>query len=147
MRCDETKKQLYAYFDGELAGERAEALARHLRQCPDCAAEAAAIQRFYAASRRLPSLHLPPNFAAATVREALLRAQPFDFRAWWQELAWSWRWAVGAATMAGLMLGIISYHLTVFPPDSPLTSAEGRFLVSDASLSENYALVVWKGDK
>jgi anti-sigma factor RsiW len=146
LKGHDISRKFYAYFDGELDAGRVEALERHLMQCPACSQEVAEIRRFYSIMQHLPSTRLPEDFAATTVRKAVRAAHDLDFRTWWRNLTWPWRWAACAATLAGLLVGGISYQMAVIDQDLVAAQRESRFLISDASLSESYAIAVWKGE-
>lgn len=47
MRCDQVKRRLSAYLDGELTATAAEETAAHLRHCRSCKVEAERLQRAY----------------------------------------------------------------------------------------------------
>ena len=147
MECDEVRETIYVYLDGELETDQAKALQRHLLQCPICSEEAADVRRFYTATRPLPSVRLPEDFTAATVRKAVLRTEGIGLGEWLRNLTWPWRWATCAVTLAGVIIGGISYQMTVYDQDLIAAQSETRFLTSDASLSDSYVLAVWEGDE
>lgn len=147
MNCDEVGKKMHPYLDGELEADQADALRRHLLQCASCADDEADARSFHASLQPLPSIRLPEDFAAATVRRAVRESGGVDFRTWWRRLSTPWRWAACAATLAGLFVGGVSYQLAVYNQDPTEEQMEIRFLISDASLSESYALAIGEEDK
>ena len=147
MKCPDVRKNLYAYLDGELDAAEAQALCAHLEHCPNCSQEEAAIARIYAATRSLPSMRLPADFATATVLRAMKQTNEFGFRDWWQNLTRVWRWAACTTALAGFLAGGALYQLRLNESDLIATQRETRFLVGDASLSDNYALAVWEGNR
>ncbi len=51
--CEEIKKSLGAWMDGELAGEQAAAVQRHVQQCASCTAEKARLARLESSLKNL----------------------------------------------------------------------------------------------
>jgi hypothetical protein len=61
MDCEEAKRLLGWYHDGELNAADRDRVAAHVERCPACAAEFAALARLDRASRRLASPDPPPE--------------------------------------------------------------------------------------
>jgi anti-sigma factor (TIGR02949 family) len=60
MRCDEVLPRLDAYLDGELPETERTPLRGHLKDCPDCGPEAAALERLRDDIRRSAPVHRAP---------------------------------------------------------------------------------------
>lgn len=74
MRCETAEGVLHGYLDGELDPVRAGDVERHLRECPLCADELAALESLRAALRD-PGLHAAaPASLRRTIRDRLLPA-------------------------------------------------------------------------
>ena len=69
--CQSRLKQLLDYLDGELTGEQAARLERHLDQCPCCGDLAASLRQAIALCRSAGRQGLPPQVQ----RRARLRAR------------------------------------------------------------------------
>lgn len=69
--CDELRRELSAFLDGELSAEKAVRLARHLERCDECRAryesEKAAVKRLKAV-REPP---VPPELRRRIIQELL----------------------------------------------------------------------------
>lgn len=68
MSAHPTTEALAAYAAGDLEPAPAGAVAGHLGECADCAADLAAIERATASLRALPALHMPLDVVAAVDR-------------------------------------------------------------------------------
>lgn len=73
MRCDEVRPRLDAYLDGELAESERAPLQDHLQSCPDCAPEAAALERLRESIRRSAPVYRAPEALRSQIRFALRR--------------------------------------------------------------------------
>ncbi len=69
-RCDDIQDALMAFLDGELGAGRADLVREHLRQCPACQTECAALQRAATALRgAAPSAGAPTERLSDERRE------------------------------------------------------------------------------
>jgi mycothiol system anti-sigma-R factor len=73
MRCDEVRPRLDAYVDGELAETERQPLRDHLRSCPDCGSEAAALERLREGIRRSAPVYRAPDELRSQIRFAVRR--------------------------------------------------------------------------
>lgn len=85
MKCGQARELYTAYRAGELGEELQAAVAAHLRECPACAAEFAALDAVVAAVRDLPPATPPPGLRQK-VREAVVQTRqdgvmPVEFAA------------------------------------------------------------------
>ena len=71
MQCDEVRPRLEAYIDGELGERDREQLHDHLADCPECGAEAAALQRLRDGIRQAAPSHRAPEAFRSQIRSAL----------------------------------------------------------------------------
>lgn len=97
MACDQDRKTLEAYLDGEIAADQEKALQEHLRTCPECAAEIAAMVSLRrsmkpAASRYVPSAEFRSKVQAQISPRRGLRLH--------------WMWPLLTAALAVMILAI-----------------------------------------
>lgn len=64
MRCCDVEERIEAWLDGELAPQESGSLARHLAECPACAASVAWAEAVRDGLRRLPRFEAPPALLA-----------------------------------------------------------------------------------
>lgn len=62
MKCSQCTEMLSAYLDDELGRAEQQAVAAHLRDCPDCAAALARMRAAVQALADLPQVEPPPDF-------------------------------------------------------------------------------------
>jgi anti-sigma factor RsiW len=103
MACDEWRRKLDAYVDGELPSSEAAELATHLRECSECAAEAldrVRVKRSVAvAGRRYqPSLQLRERVQRSIARRPR------------REKAWVWRIVALPATLVLLLSLAVGFY-------------------------------------
>ena len=73
MQCEEIRLRLDAYVDGELAEPDRVELREHLADCPECAPEAAALDRLRDGIRQAAPVYRAPEALRSRVRFALRR--------------------------------------------------------------------------
>ena len=71
MECDEARPRLEAYLDGELPETERVPLRGHLKDCPDCGPEAAALERLRDEIRRSAPVHRAPEALRSQIRFAI----------------------------------------------------------------------------
>lgn len=72
--CDEFRGELSAYLDGELSGDERRQVHRHLRDCPSCAADLAALRDVARELASLPRAKAPRDLSGDVQREFVRRA-------------------------------------------------------------------------
>ena len=94
MTCADIQRQLTAYLDGELEGDRGSAVRGHLRGCEACRLAAHDEAALRDGLRALPPLD-PPASLWAGVQRQLAAAEVADARtpAWRRAALRFWRWA------------------------------------------------------
>lgn len=96
--CSQDRNSLAAYLDGELAVDQEQSLQQHLRSCPDCAAEVAAMVSLRramkpAASRFTPSAEFRRKVQAQIAPQRGLRLR--------------WVWPAAAVALAAMVLVVV----------------------------------------
>lgn len=99
--CREFRQDLVAYLDGELGGEAAQALARHLEACADCRREALALERTARALQALQVPALPPGLEERVLARVRREGGPV-----WPVLRVRWAGRLVAAAAAVLLAGL-----------------------------------------
>ena len=113
MRCEDCRRDLTAYLDGELADERGSALRGHLRGCAECRAISDAESTLRDGLRSLPPLD-PPSSLWAGVQAQLAAAEAADAeKPRWRRTLARWlpvvpRYAFGGLAAAAVALLIWS---------------------------------------
>ncbi len=103
MDCSEVRDLLSAYHDGELAGDTAAKLSKHLKMCSDCAREMAGFENLSAMARNL-SLVASPESGWTDIEEQLNRDRSTAPRLSFP-LSWTRRTAFrSAAAVAAVVL-------------------------------------------
>lgn len=64
MRCQKVRYYLSAYYRGELSGGKRKAIAAHLKSCPACQQQEAAVREIAEASESLPEFRVSSDFNA-----------------------------------------------------------------------------------
>ena len=67
LNCAEARKEMSAYLNRDLEGERHQALERHLADCRGCLDEAELMQVIVAGLRAMPIMLPPPDFVQRTL--------------------------------------------------------------------------------
>ena len=75
MYCEEARRKLNAYLDGELAPERSAFISEHLQACAQCAEELGRLRSLNRLLDAVPGLTAPEGLARA-VRERTTRDAP-----------------------------------------------------------------------
>src|SRR4030042_220200 len=116
MRCREVSEKLFGYATGELPPEEREAVAAHLRGCPQCRREAVAVERAEAALAMLGAVEVAPHLSADLRRrlEAPLRRRPRG--------AW-------IAAVAVILLAFLASPRVIRPRDAALPNAPRPVMV------------------
>src|SRR5262245_22789714 len=119
MNCIEVRALLPAHVYGDLPADEAAAVAGHLRDCPGCRAEVAALNRVRSALDDMPTpavnVNLPALFATGAERRVRR----------WRRLA-----VAGAALAAGLLL--------VFAVRLNVTVGAGRVVIALGEASREH---------
>ncbi|HEY1579388.1 MAG TPA: zf-HC2 domain-containing protein [Terracidiphilus sp.] len=95
MACDRDRKTLEAYLDGELGVDKERALAEHLRSCPDCAAEIAAMVSMRRAMKPAANRFAPSEELRRRVQAQISPRKSVTAR---------WFWPVAVAAVALIVL-------------------------------------------
>jgi anti-sigma factor RsiW len=107
--CQNIRKKLSAYQDGEVGTADKDVIETHLRTCKTCAKEHEALLKTYRMLRSLPAIEPTPEFS----RQIMDRATRVQEVFWAQFLGQALRLlpipsAIVAAAVAGLLLGTMS---------------------------------------
>jgi len=118
MTCTEVRYRLPAHVYGDLIGDEAATVVAHLRECPACRAEAAALARTRRALDELPTPRVHVDLAGlfATLAERRVRH--------WRRLA------IAGAALAGCLLVAIALRFNV-------TVGDGRLVIAWAPPRES----------
>jgi anti-sigma factor RsiW len=147
MNHEQTIDKLGAWLDGELPPDRADAVRRHVEQCPACAARVDELKSLARALDQLPARTPSRDFArrvrraAEPARERILVLEPFR-----RVRPALLRVAAGLVVLGGLAVGILAGSrapsAVVTPPATPGTdpavdalSAAPEGSVADAALA------------
>lgn len=98
MSCGQDRDRLAAYLDGELASDDEKSLQQHIRSCPECAAEIAAM-----VSLRRVMKPAGWRFAPSAEFRQKIQAQIAPRRS----LRLPWLWPVTTAALAVLILAVL----------------------------------------
>jgi anti-sigma factor RsiW len=124
MRCDTAKRYLANHAANELGPWRRRALQSHLGRCPDCRSELTALKRTDSLLRRELGAPLAPANMwqhVAAHMDAVPTRTHTSVRAW----------ALGVATAAALLLGLIGTRQQPSAPHQPATEPyAARYVMS-----------------
>ena len=62
MRCKKLRKTYFKYMDGRLSERKSRLLEEHIHDCPDCSAEAKALERMRSSLREAGRIQVPGNY-------------------------------------------------------------------------------------
>lgn len=138
MNCEDVRRQIEDYFDGELSGEVTEQIAAHARTCGECGRELALLEvedRLYRAHAAAMAGQMADEPAVWERVDAAAKA-PSAVRTGWMDMIWP---AVSPRRLGyALLLVVLSVAGTLLTvrivserkPDLMLASGEGRDLES-----------------
>lgn len=98
MACDRDRTTLEAYLDGELAAEKESSLQGHLRGCPDCAAEIAAMVSMRRAMKSAANRFVPSENLRSKVQAQISQRRSVNAR---------WFWPLAATAVALILLAAV----------------------------------------
>lgn len=112
--CKVIERLLHAWLDGELGEISASAVEEHLRECEDCAREAAGIASLGRALGSLPPVSAPEGLREATLRAARDEESRMTVTDRWRLMTSSQKSWSFASAFVGLALGVVmaSYFAT-----------------------------------
>jgi anti-sigma factor RsiW len=150
MRCANIQKKIKAYGDGELPAGEATAVQNHIKDCPACSREAAALAKTWELLLELPPMRQAPDCIPATMARILAEEENNRSRRF---LRWLFPVPATAATAAlviGLFIGIglgrviSAAYLDLGKPDSALYLEVFQDAppqsIGDAYMKVNYAM-------
>ena len=98
MNCGQDRTALEAYLDGELAADKEQALKDHLRTCPECVAEIAAMVSMRRAMKPAASRFAPSaEFRRKVQAQVASRRSP----------RMAWLWPVATVALAAMLLAVV----------------------------------------
>lgn len=129
MRCQDVRRQLGAYLDGELGDHQASALRGHLRTCEACRADADAESKLVESLRELPAID-PPAAMWQAIRGQLAQQEIADAQASWHVRLWRritpWAPHAGAGALATVAaVTLLWWTRAPAPPGSPRAGEPG----------------------
>jgi anti-sigma factor RsiW len=101
MKCEDARRLLESYLDGELDHGGIDGIESHLSGCAQCRAELAGLERLRAGLRALPRLHAPAELRRRLAQAEALPALDSPSRG---ASGAGW-WAMAASLLLGLALG------------------------------------------
>lgn len=110
LKCFWIKRRLAPYLDGALSGERAEAVASHLRGCAECRGEASRLERLRGLLRSTFTVGPDPDWTRFWdgVRGRIISERPRPRSEAW---GWSPRLALGGALAALFLLAALLWPI------------------------------------
>ena len=120
LSCFWMKRRLAAYLDGALSGERAEALAGHLRACAECRGEVSRLERLRGLLRSTFTVGPDPDWTRFWdgIRGRIQSERP---RSWGEAWGWYPHLALGGALAALLLMAALLWPIG--PPEGPVRPA------------------------
>ena len=88
MRCEEARRRLDAYIDGELGAAEQASLREHLAGCGECGPEAEAVERLRAGIREAAPRYRAPPGLRRQIHAALRRERTAPARPLWRAPGW-----------------------------------------------------------
>jgi anti-sigma factor RsiW len=119
-QCDRIRNQLSYYLVGGLRPRARGRVAAHLKQCPSCRAELAALERTGALLARAGPAQAPAE-TWESVQQAIL-ARPRPHRE--PRRGTTWRWAVSVAILVLVVLGLLVVRSHRPAPPAMVVTAE-----------------------
>ncbi len=125
MRCDDVRRYLSAYVDGELSDLLQEAVENHVKSCHACAKELERLVRVVEQTQDAVTELLAPEAFTASVMERVRAASRTQWvRAWWSAL-WLRRRLITLSAMSVFLICAVTYHVRMTHLEwsvSPLTT-------------------------
>jgi len=119
MNCQDVRKRLDAWVDGEMPASETERITGHLENCAKCRQHAGALRRMTTALDRLPPLKTPAGLSQRTMQAFRKGIERPGLAEWWRELSLAMRSAVCGTALAGLICGaVLGTSLLSLTPDS-----------------------------
>lgn len=122
LKCFWTNRRLAAYLDGALSGRRVQAVAGHLRDCPECRGEVSRLEQLRGLLRATLTMAPEPDWTGfwGGIRGRIMSERPKPWREGW---GWFPRLAFGGA-LGGLAAGVLLLAVLLWPLGS--TEGPGR---------------------
>lgn len=98
MSCNQDRGRLAAYLDGEIGADEAKSLQEHIRTCPDCAAEIAAMVSLRRAMKPAGSRFTPSAQLRQKVQAQIAPRRRANVR---------WLWPVAAVAVALMIVALV----------------------------------------
>ncbi|HUW34785.1 MAG TPA: zf-HC2 domain-containing protein [Planctomycetota bacterium] len=148
MKCDEIRAQLSAYFDGELPAGQADAVRRHLDECPACMNEYKLLQSTWqmllASDEIEPSADFARNFWRRLREENA--AAPRDVRPLFARVL-KWAPAMAASLLIAFLAGwcVGNIQRAEEPKIADVAFLRDYEMIQEMDLLENLPLLQFDG--
>jgi anti-sigma factor (TIGR02949 family) len=121
MQCEEVRRQLEAYIDGELAEAEGAAFRDHVAGCAECGPEAAALERLRDGIRQSAPSYRAPAALRSQIRYAIRREEAAHRPVGWSSSGWL---AYAASLLLAVAVGSGGTFLMVGDRQEDRVSAE-----------------------
>ena len=140
MRCNQIKKNLSAYIDGELRALAGWRIKKHLAACPECRREWIKLKQIHEMSKLVLSNQPEPGFYGR-LRERLARQERISMskrdslRRMWTALPFPCKAAIFAGVVSIIFLSLVYPRLLSTSPALSIDQFEEEYLRSRGTLS------------
>lgn len=137
MNCERCEQQMWAYLEGRLSANAAQAFEAHVQSCARCQRQLMAARATSRALRALPRHRAPAGLVEVTRRR--LADTPARPRIDWARL---WR-RVALAPALGLLVGAAWWGWQAQQPSAPMRAAAEEATESLVELHEQLEVADW----
>lgn len=137
MHCNEFRRRMSAWLDGEVDAPIAAAIEGHRQECLDCRQSFEKLAAVHESMKNPASAPIPAGFAEAVMRKVrgipLQRNKELDIKQWWQELTLPARAGIAVAAMLIMCMG--GFMGTSLRPEYGLPKTAARTTSNDVAAS------------